>query len=392
MGEVYLAEDTRLGREVAIKILPEAFTSDPERLARFEREAKVLASLNHPHIAQIHGLEDVDGQRFLVLELVEGPTLAERTKQGPIPVDEALPLAIQIAEALEAAHEKGIVHRDLKPANINLTLDGEVKVLDFGLAKPVEVAGSPDLTHSPTLTYAPTQAGVLLGTAAYMSPEQVRGQKVDKRSDIWAFGVVLWEMLTGRRLFKGETVSDVLAAVLQKDVELKELPRVTPRPVHHLLRRCMTRDLRKRLHDIADARLELEDAVSEPTPAEESAGPPPRWRRILLWALIPAALLAGWALRSRSPSEVARALRTEISLPPGERLTSEYRHGLAFSPDGSLLAFVTCVRLTNGRHELLKAPKMGRNHSSPQTASGWVSSLFRSLGFSRRCPSLGAKP
>jgi serine/threonine-protein kinase len=352
MGGVYLAEDTRLGREVAIKVLPEAFTSDPERLARFEREAKVLASLNHPRIAQIHGLEEVDGQQFLVLELVEGPTLAERAKKGPIPVDEALSLAIQIAEALEVAHEKGIVHRDLKPANIKLTLDGEVKVLDFGLAKPVEVVGSPDLTHSPTLTYAPTQAGVLLGTAAYMSPEQVRGQEVDKRSDIWAFGVVLWEMLTGKRLFKGETVSDVLAAVLQKDVALKELPRATPRAVHHLLRHCLTRDLKERLHDIADARIEIEETLAEPLDLAQPV--PEHWlRRAVPWALaLFFALVAGiafWSLRSPFQPGTRSVVHVRMGLQPAEMLGVSpglvipgirlSRTAMALSADGSHLVY-----------------------------------------------------
>ena len=225
MGEVWRAKDQKLGREVAIKTLPEEFAQDEERLARFEREAKLLASLNHPNIAAIYGLEEHNGTRFLVLELVEGDTLAERLKSGVIPVEESLKLALQIAEALEAAHEKGVIHRDLKPANIKVTPDGKIKVLDFGLAKALAGDGSGvNLSQSPTLSMAATQQGVILGTAAYMSPEQARGQEVDKRADVWAFGVVLFEMLTGRGTFDGGTVSDVLAGVLAKEPQWNTLP------------------------------------------------------------------------------------------------------------------------------------------------------------------------
>ena len=218
MGEVYRARDTKLGRDVALKVLPEAFTADPDRLARFEREAKVLASLNHPHIGHIYGLEEADGQKALVLELVEGPTLADRIAQGPVPLDEALPIAKQIAEALEAAHEQGIIHRDLKPANVKVKPDGTVKVLDFGLAKAFEPEGSdPNASHSPTLTARATQMGVILGTAAYMSPEQARGKPVDKRTDIWAFGVVLFEMLSGERPFRAEDVPKTQAKILERE-------------------------------------------------------------------------------------------------------------------------------------------------------------------------------
>ena len=227
MGEVYRARDTKLGRDVAIKILPRLFTSDPDRLARFEREARVLASLNHPHIGAIYGLEDADGMRALVLELVHGETLADRIARGPIPLNEALTIARQIADALEAAHEKGIVHRDLKPANIKITPDGVVKVLDFGLAKAASGDAAPaDLTQSPTLTVGGTREGVILGTAAYMSPEQARGRPADKRADVWAFGVVLYEMLTGRRAFEGETTSDVLAKVIEREPDWTALPAV----------------------------------------------------------------------------------------------------------------------------------------------------------------------
>ena len=231
MGEVYRARDSRLNRDVAIKVLPADVAADHDRLARFEREAQVLASLNHPNIAQIHGVDDSSGAPALVMELVEGPTLADRIAKGPIPLDEALPIAKQIAEALEAAHEQGIIHRDLKPANIKVTPEGRVKVLDFGLAKAMsnEVAAA-DPASSPTLTMRATQMGIILGTAAYMSPEQARGQSVDRRADIWAFGVMLYEMLTGRQLFSGPTVSDTLAAVLKGDLDLSEVPAVV-RPV-----------------------------------------------------------------------------------------------------------------------------------------------------------------
>src|SRR6266481_405608 len=246
MGAVWRATDTKLGRDVAIKILPDSFAADPDRLARFTREAQVLASLNHPNIAAIYGVEE----RALVLELVEGPTLAERIAQGPIPLDEALPIARQIAEALEYAHEKGIIHRDLKPANIKVTPEGRVKVLDFGLAKALTNGAAPanDPAASPTLTMRATMAGVILGTAAYMSPEQARGQNVDRRADIWAFGVVLYEMLTGKQLFHGGTIADILASVLKVEPDLEQAP-AKMRP---LLRSCLQKDPRRRLQAVGD--------------------------------------------------------------------------------------------------------------------------------------------
>src|SRR6266536_1885576 len=254
MGEVYRARDTKLDREVAIKVLPELFVSDPERVARFQREAKTLASLNHPHIGGIYGLEDTGGVHALVLELVEGPTLADRIAHGPIPLDQALPLARQIVDALDAAHEQGIIHRDLKPANVKVRADDTVKVLDFGLAKAIEGPGGSSgagtaggLSMSPTLSMHATQAGIILGTAAYMSPEQAAGKPVDKRSDLWAFGVVLLEMLTGRPVFAGETVSHVLAAVLRAEPDWGALPADTPAPIRRLLRRCLDKDRRRRL-------------------------------------------------------------------------------------------------------------------------------------------------
>src|SRR5215813_7311726 len=276
MGEVYRARDTKLDRDVALKVLPDSFVHDPDRLARFQREAKVLASLNHPNIAHIHGLEESNGVQALVMELVEGEDLAQRLTRGAIPIDEALPIAKQIADALEAAHEQGIIHRDLKPANIKIRSDGTVKVLDFGLAKPMDPAGvsAVDAMNSPTLTARATQMGMIIGTAAYMAPEQAKGKSVDQRADIWAFGVVLYEMLTGRRAFEGDDISITLAAVLKEDVDWQALPPDLPAPVRRLLRRCLEKDPKGRLSAIADARLELEDA-GKPDAADARRPAPP---------------------------------------------------------------------------------------------------------------------
>ena len=288
MGEVYRARDGKLGRDVAIKVLPDEFARDTERLARFKREAKVLASLNHPGIAAIYGLEESEGTHYLVLELVPGETLAERISRGPIPIDEAVPLFIQIAEGLEAAHERGIIHRDLKPANAKLTEEGRIKILDFGLAKALagdDAGAASALSQSPTLSRQATVAGVILGTAAYMSPEQAKGKPVDRRADIWSFGVVLFEMLTGRRLFTGEMMSDVLASVLRAEPDWSSLPTDASPALVKLLRRCLARDPKARLQHIGDARLELTDTVAwreltaaapvdrvEPAPAMELGG------------------------------------------------------------------------------------------------------------------------
>ena len=265
MGVVYCANDSQLDRQVAIKVLPEAFTGDPERLARFQREAKLLASLNHPNIAAIYGLEEANGKRFLILELVEGHTLAEGLHKGPLPVDNALEICRQIAEGLEAAHEKGIIHRDLKPANVKITPEGKVKILDFGLAKAYQKEGSvPDLSKSPTLSDEMTGAGVILGTASYMSPEQATGKPVDKRTDVWAFGCVFFECLTGKRAFEGDTISETLAAILRGEPDWAALPAATPWKVKPLLHRCLQKDPRERLHDIADARIEIGEALGQP--------------------------------------------------------------------------------------------------------------------------------
>ena len=401
MGEVYLAEDTKLGREVAIKVLPEAVASDPERLARFEREAKVLASLNHPNIAAIYSFESFDwagaspaptednvgeglapshggdplsphapeppspdspGPRtqapgpsihFLVMELVDGDTLQELIAQG-VPQEQALEMAAQVAEALEEAHEQGVVHRDLKPANIKVTPNGQVKVLDFGLAKALDLereGSSPSptsLSLSPTLTAQMTQAGVLMGTAAYMSPEQARGQEADKRADIWAFGVVVWEMLTQKQLFAGDTVSDTLAEVLKTEPDLALLPDNTPPSVIRLLRRCLTRDPRQRLRDIGDARLELAEADQQETLADrgkgEPAAPPAsRWREVLAWtaALLAIGTALFFALRPRPADPESPSIRFDLTLPEGFRLGWGDEPILAFAPDGRSLAFVT---------------------------------------------------
>src|SRR5262249_14058021 len=269
MGDVYQATDTKLGRNVAIKFLPEAFSHDSDRVTRFQREARVLASLNHPNIAAIYGVEEVDTRHFLVMELVSGETLADRLKRGRISVDEALPIAKQIAEALEEAHEKGIIHRDLKPANIKVTPDGKVKVLDFGLAKAYErEQADVSASNSPTLSMAATQQGVILGTAAYMSPEQARGKPVDKRTDLWAFGCVFYEMLTGKPVLSGETATDILGAVVKLDPEWNALPEATPTSIRSLLRRCLQKDRNRRVGDARDMRLEIEEALVGPMTSE----------------------------------------------------------------------------------------------------------------------------
>ena len=264
MGEVYRACDTKLNRVVALKVLPERFALDPDRLARFTREAQLLATLNHPNIAAIYGLEESNGAQALVLELVDGPTLADRIALGPISLAEALTIARQIAEALEAAHEKGIIHRDLKPANIKIARNGVVKVLDFGLAKVWDGAPQSDLSASPRLTATDVGGGTILGTPAYMSPEQARGQSLDRRTDIWSFGCVLYEMLTGRAPFAGDTISDTLAAILEREPDRTMLPADTPVPIRRLLRRCLEKDRKRRLDSAAGARLEIDDAIASP--------------------------------------------------------------------------------------------------------------------------------
>jgi serine/threonine protein kinase len=342
MGEVYRARDTKLKRDVAIKTLPEEFSHDADRLSRFQREAEVLASLNHPNIAAIYDLQEAEGSRFLVLELVEGETLAERIGRGPIPIDEALPIAKSICEALEAAHEQGIVHRDLKPANIKITPDGKVKVLDFGLAKAMEKSPATTLSNSPTLlSVAASNAGVILGTAAYMSPEQAKGKTVDKRADIWAFGAVLYEMLTGRMLFSGETVSETMAFVMTKEPDWSTLPKNTPPRIRELLRRCLTKDPRNRIRDIGDVRIAIEEAQSgTETNALTPLGASRRSNRLLVSALavvtLIAAVLAVPTVRyfREVPPGTPPEIRLEVNTPPTADTMS-----FAISPDGRRLVF-----------------------------------------------------
>ena len=349
MGEVYRARDTKLDRDVALKVLPEAFTQDPDRLARFEREAKVLASLNHPNIAAIYGLEEAGDTRALVLELVEGPTLADRIKQGPIPLDEALPIAKQIAEALEAAHEAGVIHRDLKPANIKVRDDGTVKVLDFGLAKAFQPdAGDPALSQSPTisLTAAATQMGMVIGTAAYMAPEQARGKRVDKRADIFAFGVVLYEMLTGQRPFQGEDVSLTLAAVMTFDPDLDRLPETLSPTLKTYLIRCLAKDPKQRVHDIADVRLAMEGAFETAVGETSEAavlGTVHAWQRpVPIAAAVLVAFVVGgftvWGLLRPVPPPV---VRSAILTPGNEPLASSgFYPNVVVSPDGTRVVYV----------------------------------------------------
>ncbi len=351
MGEVYQATDSKLGREVALKILPEAFAQDAQRMARFSREAQLLASLNHPNIAQIYGLEESGGVRALAMELVEGLTLAERIAAGPVPLEEVLPMARQIAEALEYAHERGIIHRDLKPANVKVRPDGTVKVLDFGLAKALESETSAmDASHSPTMSAVATRAGVLMGTAAYMSPEQARGKSVDRRADIWAFGCVLYEMLRGKKVFDGDTVSDSLAAVIRADPDWSALPPTTPPRILELLRRCLEKDGKRRLRDIGEARILLEDFIADPQaqsggaearPSTETLEPP--WKRMLPWVVagltIIAAGLTAWAPWRPAPAPPLSA-RWSVEIGAPASLVADRGPSVVLSPDGTRLAFL----------------------------------------------------
>jgi len=349
MGEVYRATDDRLNRDVAIKLLPAPVENDATRLARFRREAQVLASLSHTNIGQIYGLEEQDGRSALVLELIEGDTLDEQIGRGPLALDEALQVALQMTAALEAAHEKSIVHRDLKPANVKITPDGTVKVLDFGLAKalaaePASGSGV-NLTASPTVTSAQTRDGVILGTAAYMSPEQARGKEVDKRADIWAFGCVLFEMLTAKPTFAADTVSDTLVGVLSGELDWSDLPRGTPPNVRRMLERCLTRDVQRRLRDIGEARVVLEDAIGGETgvpeagvPGASAPGPvsPLRWLALAVIGIL--AFTAGWFLRPSAPETETLAADRSI-----RRLTFEpgLEQEPTLSPDGNYVAYTT---------------------------------------------------
>ncbi len=361
MGVVWRAVDTSLDREVAIKVLPEAVAGDAERLARFEREARLLAALNHPHVAAVYGLHEARGVRFLAMELVAGEDLAKRLEKGPLPRTEALRIAREVAEGLEAAHERGIVHRDLKPGNVRLDADGRAKILDFGLAKGLDAApASGDIARSPTLTSAGTVAGLILGTAAYMAPEQAAGQAVDRRCDIWSFGVLLHEMLTGRRLFAGETVSHTLADVLRAPIDLADLPSDTPAAVRRLLERCLVRDRQRRLRDIGEARIALEDALAEPAagaaPAAAALAPAasPSRRSRLPWIVAAAALVLAaaalfWSRGGAAPAP-ERTLRFSIEMPnEAGRRQGDGVH-IAISPDGRSIVTAGGLGAEQGLH------------------------------------------
>ena len=383
MGVVYRGRDSRLDRDVAIKVLPAALTADTERLARFDREAKLLAQLHHPHVASVFGLEESNGIRALVMELVEGPTLAERLTAGPLSLTESLQIARQVAEALEEAHEKGIVHRDLKPQNIKAPVDGKVKVLDFGLAKAMAATSSPDasapeLTHSPTMTPASTQIGVILGTAAYMAPEQAVGGAVDRRADVWSFGVVLWEMLTGRRLFEGETTSHVLAGVLKDTPDLTALPPETPERIVDLLRRCLRRKPRERLQSIGDARVVIEEVLADPdaearAEARSAAVVLPSVSRPskVMWlvgaaGLAAAAVFAALWLASRGGAAEGRVVRAALLPAPGTVLGDT----LALSPDGSRVVFEAWDGKSGARSLWLRDLALGKVERLEQTEGG----------------------
>jgi Tol biopolymer transport system component len=389
MGEVYRARDTKLGRDVAIKVLPDVFTSDPERLVRFEREARMLAALNHPNIGAIYGFEDADGIRALVLEFVDGETLADRIALGPLSLKNVLPMARQIVDALDAAHEKGIVHRDLKPRNVALTRDGTVKVLDFGLAKAtVRDAAAGDASDAPTMTIGATRDGMVLGTASYMSPEQARGQAVDKRTDIWAFGCVLYEMLTRQVAFSGETISDTIAAVLEREPKWAALPAATSPNIRRLLQRCLQKDPKLRLRDIADARLELDEELSGPgreglgeLPQTErlSGVPASRWMYAVGIGLLVLGTAIGWWAHPR-PSVVERgAVRIDVSPPAGTTFVVGFG---AISPDGRFLTFV--AQSPRGPNLWVRALDSQAAHELPGTAGAafpFWSPDSRSIGF-----------
>jgi eukaryotic-like serine/threonine-protein kinase len=352
MGEVYRARDTKLKRDVAIKILPAEFSRDPDRISRFQREAEVLASLNHPGIASIYDLQEAEGSQFLVLEMVEGETLDERIRRGPLPVDEALHIAKSICEAVEAAHEKGIIHRDLKPSNVKITPDGSVKVLDFGLAKAMENApAGAAFSKSPTLSLSAANPGVLIGTAAYMSPEQARGHNADHRSDIFSMGCILYEMLTGRQAFDGDEVSDILASVLKTEPDLAALPANINSRVRDLLARCLTKNPKRRWQAIGDLRIEIENALANPDQEQIQTVAPPvivrDTRRERTFAAVGAAALLAlgitvilWAPWREAPPAAPVRLSGDLGADVPLAANIQGNSALAISPDGSTLAFV----------------------------------------------------
>ena len=384
MGEVYLADDTTLDRKVALKFLPEAFTSDPERMARFEREAKLLASLNHSSIAGIYGLEQTDGNRYLVLEYVEGETLQAKLSKGALPLEDALAMCRQMAEGLEAAHEKGVIHRDLKPANVMITAEEKVKILDFGLAKALsDDTKSIDSSQSPTLTEAMTQPGVILGTAAYMSPEQAKGRSVDKRADIWAFGCILYECLTGKRVFEGETVTETLAAVIRAEANWDALPAATPKNIRFVLRRCLEKERGRRLRDAADLQILLDeqhdiDDVTLPVKVKRSWF----WKSVAAFFVLAFCIMA-FLYFTKKPPITNDLIRFKINLPTNVSLAPT--RSLALSPDGKFLAFAA---LGPNRDSGVWLHEFDLNEARrlPGAESGWITSLFwspdsRFIGF-----------
>jgi len=352
MGEVFRARDAKLKRDIAIKILPDEFSQDDDRVSRFHREAEVLAALNHPNIAAIYDLQEANDTRFLILELVEGETLAARIQRGPVPAEEALKIARDICEALEAAHEKGIIHRDLKPGNVKITPDGKVKVLDFGLAKALDTVHSGNLSNSPTLTIAGTQAGVILGTAAYMSPEQAKGFNTDQRSDIFSLGAVLYEMLTGRPAFQGDGVSEILASILAREPDYGLMPSRLNPTVQRLLRRCLEKNPKRRWYAAGDLRMEVETVLAEPrglfVEEQKTAMPANRlWKRSIpvLLAVILTALLSVAFLKYSRPTASVTVTRFPITLGEGQIFTLVARRSVAISPDGSQIVYVANNRL-----------------------------------------------
>jgi eukaryotic-like serine/threonine-protein kinase len=407
MGEVYQAKDRKLGRDVAIKVLPEEFAKDADRIARFQREAKLLASLNHTNIAAIYGLEESSGTKFLVLELVEGQTLADQIRTGSIPVGEALKLALQIAEALEAAHEKAVIHRDLKPANIKVTPEGKVKVLDFGLAKAyagehADLSTARTATYSPTLSDAATQQGVILGTAAYMSPEQARGKAVDKRADIWAFGCVLYEMLTGQAAFQGEDITEILASVVKGGANLDLLPANLHPRVREVIIRCLQKEQKKRYRDIGEAQYEIDQAMADPSgilmQPITAAEPRTKMRTILPWiaaAIVLTAIIAGVTAWKFKPTEPRQLIRFDYDLPESQQFSSLSYPSLAVSPNGKQFVYSTSnglyMRSVDELTAKLIAGTEGRTGNPFFSPDGkWIG--YFSVGKMKKIPVNGGAP